>query len=209
MNYRLEYVIKCAMSDTNVSRRNIKLYHDMIYALVNDLKILTNSNEISYLKPGHRAYAIRVGDYVLTIGKMDEYEVKPNPKFSNAILCIIRYPDENFEMMVSLYLSPAKKINEAQEIYNNIRDTHHIWYDIKMNNFGIVPKDFVHPFNEASAAGLKMLGIDNCFIENLKAGEIRLIDHGYILHENVDPIFRYDYRLLAYLENRYVKTKRR
>lgn len=181
----------------------------MIYAFVNDLKMQTSSNKISYLEPGHRAYAVKVGDYVLTFGKMDSYEVKPNPKFSNAILCMVCYPEENFEMMVSLYLLPANKIDEIQEVYNNIRDTGYIWYDVRMENFGIVPKDFEHPFKNISDDGLKMLGIDTCLIKNLKAGEPRLIDHGYILDEEEKPIFIWDYNKLNFLEEGYVKTKRR
>lgn len=207
MKFELENIIDEAFYVANISDENVEYYRNLIYLLIEDLKELSNCNEVTFINKGHCAQSIRVGDYALTFGAIDEYVTEPNPFFSNAILFRKEYPDDNFKILVSLYLKLSKHKKDRIKMYNRIRDAHKRWYDVQFDNFGIVPHDFTHPYKELSIQGLKYLGIENCFIEHLKKGEPRLIDHGYILPEDEEPIFLYNSNLIFYLEDEYEKSK--
>lgn len=207
MEMTIEDTIKEALLMTNILKKNHLLYKNMIYALIDDLKERSNSNIVTPIGSGHCTYGIRVGDYALAIGAIDEYEIEPNVIFSNAILCRKTYKEEDFKIIVSLYLERPQEENDTINIYNKIRTTHQRWYDADFDNFGIVPENFTHPFSNVSKEGLKMLGIDNCFIEHLEKGDQRLIDHGYILPEEIEPVFIFDFKKINGLEDHYQKAK--
>lgn len=203
----LDAIIKEALSITNVKEQNATTTINMIYAFIEDLKRLSNSDKVTFINKGHCSQSLRVGDYAITFGAIDEYEIEPDPFFSNAILCRVEYPDENFKIIVSLYLELPKRKKERIEMYNKIRIAHKRWYDVHLDNFGIVPKNFEHPFHNVEPEGLKYLGINNCFVERLEKGDTRLIDHGYVLPDDEEPSFIYNYNLVWSLECEYEKTK--
>lgn len=196
-----------AFSITDISYENVDYYTDLIYLLIEDLKELSHSSKIHILKPGHCRKCIRVGDYALAFGAIDEYTSNPDPAFSNAILFHKEFPDEDFEIIVSLYLKTSKRKKDRIDMYHKIRDAQKRWYDAEFDNFGIVPNDFIHPFSEVSVEGLRNLGIEDCFVEYLMKGETRLIDHGYILPEDEEPMFPFKMNLIYYLENEYEESK--
>lgn len=207
MKKNLDDIIEEAFSITDISDENVEHYTNLLYLLIEDLKKLSHSNRLNILKPGHCMQCIRVGDYALAFGAIDEYTTNPNSTFSNAILFQKEYPDEDFKIIVSLYLKTSKHKKDRMEMYHKIRDAQKRWYDAEFDNFGIVPNDFIHPFSEVSIEGLRNLGIENCFVEYLKKGETRLIDHGYILPEDEEPMFPFKMNLIYYLENEYEKVK--
>lgn len=207
MRRNLEDIIEDAFCITDISDENVQLYENMIYALINDLKELSKVDTVKFINNGHCSQSIRVGDYALTFGAIDDFEAEPDISFSNAILYRKEYPDEDFKIIVSLYLDLPKCKTHRNEMYHKIRDAHKRWYDVHMDNFGIVPHDFTHPFSNVPLEGLRNLGIEQCFIKNLKKGETRLIDHGYILPEQEEPPFLFDHNLIYFLESEYENTK--
>ena len=146
----------------------------------------------------------KTGVYTLTLSLTTDENVYTA---STKLTVIDSYKEEYFKIIVSLYLECPQEENDTINIYNKIRTTHQRWYDADFDNFGIVPENFTHPFSNVSKEGLKMLGIDNCFIEHLEKGDQRLIDHGYILPEEIEPVFIFDYKKINGLEDHYQKSK--
>lgn len=135
----------------------------MIRSFISDLVLLSDQANIEFLGMGGFNTAFKIGNYVLKFGTINFYEEINDNQFSNARLCRKVFPLENFMIEISYYLNATKQVNDIFKLYCLIRDNGKKWYDIRLDNIGIVPNDFEHPYKKVSKEGLMMLGILDCF----------------------------------------------